>query len=421
MTILKYDLEISGFGSAALGHVCLLNLQNQTYPGTLGTVKGWPSWTVPVLRWCKEQGGVTGYPHSALRVNPPQAAIRMINELDRDQSESINAEESSQGLLPKTFASIDEDGDGQLNEQELTRALEQSADELPNLAVPEMNGGGAMEICVSTAEGVCDFVSAMDTERIPEWNTWYHILNCGYPLKVSGETDFPCMSSRRVGQGRVYVNLGDVDEVDFPEWCRGIQQGRSYVSDGYAHALEFQVGGQSPGFEEVQLKEPGQVEITAKVAFAAETPRAVAYGLLDLPEGKRAVGDTRVLHAPRNSEYVTGGERLVEIVRNGEVVARKKVPADGQVHDLKFSVPVSQSSWIALRQFPQLHTNPVNVIVDQLPIRASRESALWCVETIKLLWKNRHQKIAERERPAAEETYQRAIQSYLKRAQEAAR
>ncbi|KAA0137960.1 hypothetical protein FYZ48_14915 [Gimesia chilikensis] len=420
LTILKYDLEISGFGSAALGHVCLLNLQNQTYPGTLGTVKGWPSWTVPVLRWCKEQGGVTGYPHSALRVNPPQAAIRMINELDRDQSESINAEEASQGLLPKTFASIDEDGDGQLNEQELTRALEQAADELPNLAVPEMNGGGAMEICVSTAEGVCDFVSAMDTERIPEWNTWYHILNCGYPLKVSGETDFPCMSSRRVGQGRVYVNLGDVDEVDFPEWCRGIQQGRSYVSDGYAHALEFQVGGQSPGFEDVQLKEPGQVEITAKVAFAAETPRAVAYGLLDPPEGKRAVGDTRVLHAPRNSEYVTGGERLVEIVRNGEVVARKKVPADGQVHDLKFTVPVLQSSWIALRQFPQLHTNPVNVIVDQRPIRASRESALWCAETIKLLWKNRHQKIADRERPAAEETYQRAIQSYIKRAQEAA-
>ena len=26
LTILKYDLEISGFGSAALGHVCLLNL-----------------------------------------------------------------------------------------------------------------------------------------------------------------------------------------------------------------------------------------------------------------------------------------------------------------------------------------------------------------------------------------------------------
>ena len=48
-TLLKYDLEISGFGSAALGHVCLLNLKNQTYPGSDGTkTQGWPTWTVPV-------------------------------------------------------------------------------------------------------------------------------------------------------------------------------------------------------------------------------------------------------------------------------------------------------------------------------------------------------------------------------------
>ncbi|MGH7135892.1 MAG: hypothetical protein ACREHD_09140, partial [Pirellulales bacterium] len=31
--IIKYDIEISGFGSAALGHVCLLNLTDHVYPG----------------------------------------------------------------------------------------------------------------------------------------------------------------------------------------------------------------------------------------------------------------------------------------------------------------------------------------------------------------------------------------------------
>jgi hypothetical protein len=82
-----------------------------------------------------------------------------------------------------------------------------AAEQLPNLAIPEMNGAGAMELPVSVAEGVCDFISAMDTRRIQEWNTWYHVLNCGFPLKASGETDFPCMSSRNVGQGRVYVRL----------------------------------------------------------------------------------------------------------------------------------------------------------------------------------------------------------------------
>ncbi|WP_417387340.1 CehA/McbA family metallohydrolase [Gimesia sp.] len=419
LTLLKYDLEISGFGSAALGHVCLLNLQNQTYPGTLGTTTGWPSWTVPVLRWCKEQGGVTGFPHSALRVNPPLAAQRLIQERDQDQSQTLSSEEAATGLLPAAFSTIDADGNSQLSLDELTQALEEAADQLPNLAVPEMNGGGAMEICVSTAEGVCDFISAMDTERVPEWNTWYHILNCGFPLKVSGETDFPCMSSRRVGQGRVYVQLGQQTEVDFTQWCQGIRQGRSYVSDGYAHALEFQVNEVAPGFEEIQLEQPSRVKIAAKVAFAPETPRAVAYGLLDPPEGRRAAGDTRVLHAPRNSEYVTAGKRLVEIVVNGEVVAKQAVPADGKIHSLQFDVPVETSSWIALRQFPQLHTNPVNVIIAKQPIRASRDSALWCAETIKLLWKNRHLKIAESERQAAEQVYQRAIQTYLQRAEAA--
>ena len=44
---------------------------------------------------------------------------------------------------------------------------------------------------MTVAEGVCDFISAMDTRSHREWNTWYHLLNCGFPLKVSGETDFP--------------------------------------------------------------------------------------------------------------------------------------------------------------------------------------------------------------------------------------
>ena len=60
---MKYDIEVSGFGSEALGHVCLLNLKEQIYPGANGS-KGWPTWTMPVLRWTKEQGGVGGYAHS---------------------------------------------------------------------------------------------------------------------------------------------------------------------------------------------------------------------------------------------------------------------------------------------------------------------------------------------------------------------
>jgi hypothetical protein len=423
-TLLKYDLEISGFGSQALGHVCLLNLRDQTYPGSDGTeTKGWPTWTTPVMRWAKQQGGVTGYAHSAsgLWIDPPKAAARFLTQWDADQNGSLSLDETSGALMPEPFEKIDADGDRLLTERELTASHDRAADQLPNLAIPEMNGVGAMELPVTVVEGVCDFISAMDTRRIQEWNTWYHVLNCGFPLKASGETDFPCMSSRRVGQGRVYVQLGSDAKLDFAAWCEGIRLGRSYVSDGFAHALDFRVNDACPGFDDVALSQPGEVTITAKVAFAPVTPETVAQGVVEPVGGKRLVGDTVELHGPRSDKSVEGGERMVEIVVNGRPIASQKVPADGKIHDLKFQIPIAQSSWVALRQFPQLHTNPVNVLVYGKPIRASQASARWCEEVIALLWRNRERVIAEAERDEARRTFDRAKATYRTRAQESAR
>ena len=414
-TILKYDLEISGFGSQALGHVCLLDLKDQTYPGSEGTsTKGWPTWTTPVMRWAREQGGVTGYAHSAsgLEIDAANAARRLIAAADRDGDGQLTSGEARAVLLPDSFAAIDADRDGRIAERELEQRLDRAADELPNLAVPEMNGVGAMEICVSTAEGVCDFISAMDTARIQEWNCWYHILNCGFPLKVSGETDFPCMSSRSVGQGRVYVHLGNSGRVDFSDWCRGLAAGRSYVSDGYAHAVHFEVAGKTPGTGDVALAQPGAVTAKARVAFAPQMPKAVAYGSAAAARGPRVTGYTVLLHGPRSDEMEAGGERNVELVVNGVAVASERVPADGKIHDVEFKAPVERSSWVALRQFPQLHTNPVNVIVGEKPIRASRNSALWCIAMTELLWRNREKNISADERDAAREAFQRAIDRY---------
>lgn len=418
-TLLKYDLEISGFGSAALGHVCLLNLRDQTYPNSQGTTEGWPTWTVPVMKWAKDQGGVTGYPHSALHVDAEQAAQWAIAQYDANGDSAIDAAEAAGRLLPEPFAALDDDRNQTLTTVELEQGAHRAADRLPNLALPAMDGGGAMEIVVSVPEGVCDFISAMDTARISELNTWYHLLNCGFPLKLSGETDFPCMSSRRVGQGRVYVRLGDVQQLDFADWCEGLAAGRSYVSDGYSHAIDFTVNGVRAGDGDVRLRGPGSVAIEVSVAFAAELPRAVAYGTLQPDAGQRMLGDTVNLHAPRDTGYVTGGERLVELVSAGIVVASARVPADGAIHELRFEAPVEHSTWIALRQFPQLHTNPVNVLVGDQPIRTSRSSALWCADAVRLLWKNRRQFISEEERPAAREAYSRALKRYLELAREA--
>jgi hypothetical protein len=398
-TVLKYDVEVSGFGSQALGHVCLLNLKNMTYPGSEGTkTKGWPTWTTPLMRWAKEQGAFCGYAHSAsgLQVSPAAAAKRLIEQLDSDKDGKLSRAEADKGLLPAPFETIDADGDGKLTEAELVRAISRVKNELPNLAIPELNGIGAQEIFVTTAQGLCDFISAMDTERVPEWNCWYHLMNCGFPLKVSGETDFPCISGGRVGEGRVYVRLGKVDRVVFADWCEGLARGRSYVSDGYAHALEFSVEGKRPG-ESVALDKAGPVMVKARVAFAKETP----------------------LGTSRGGKVPTEQTRRVEIVVNGKVAATEMVPADDREHELTFRLNIDRSSWVALRQFPQMHTNPVNVLVGSAPIRASRKSALWCADCIEQLWRARNAVIAPRERPEAEAAFRRAAQQYRKIAAEA--
>ena len=161
--------------------------------------------------------------------------------------------------------------------------------------------------------------------------------------------------------------------------------------------------------------------VRAKIAFAPELPRAVAHGVIVPPDGKRFVGDTVTLHGLRTDEVIEGGQRLVEIVVNGKPVAGKEILADGKVHDWDLEIEIHQSSWIALRQFPQLHTNPINVLVAGKPIRVSRASALWCIETIEQLWRTREKAIAEAERPAARQAFDEANEKFRRIATEATR
>ena len=394
-TVLKYDIEVSGFGSQALGHVCLLNLKDQTYPGSDGTkTKGWPTWTTPLMRWAKNQGAVTGYAHSAngLAAIPERNAQRFLEFSDTDKDGAVSRQEAMKALLPLTepFEKMDVDRDGVLTRNEILQSSIRMADKLPNYLIPEMDGIGAQEIAVTTAQGLCDFISAMDTHRVREWNCWYHLMNCGFPLKASGETDFPCISGSRVGQGRVYVQMGRVDRVDFAAWCEGVAKGRSYVSDGYAHALEFKVQGNRPGTGEVKLKAPQKVKVEAEVTFAAEMPLGTAVGGT-LPDSNK---------------------RLVELVVNGEVAASVVVPADGSLHKINFEPHLTKSSWVALRSYPQLHTNPVVALVDEKPVRASKKSAQWCAGMIEQLWRVRKTAIADPERPEAEKTFQAALAEY---------
>jgi hypothetical protein len=418
-TLIKYDIEVSGFGSEALGHVCLLNLKEQIYPGAEGS-KGWPSWTLPVLRWTKAQGGVGGYAHSGsgLQIDAAAATARLLAALDANHDGRLDAAESGGGLLPEPFAAIDGDRDGVLTKGELEASHDRAEDQLPNYAIPELNSVGAQEIFVTAAHGLADFISAMDTDRIREWNAWYHLMNAGLRVKASGETDFPCMSGTRVGQGRSYVRLATQARIDYAQWVDGVANGRSYVSDGYAHALDFTVDGRRSG-ETLPLSAPGKVAVRATVAFSPETPLEPRYGGAVPIGGRRYVGDTVIIREARRPDPLYQRKaRLVEVVVNGRVAASREVPADGREHAVDVTVAIERSSWVAVRQFPQMHTNPVAVTVAGTPIRASRESAMWALACIDQLWRVRERRIAPAERADAQRAYDEARAIYRRIAAE---
>jgi hypothetical protein len=161
------------------------------------------------------------------------------------------------------------------------------------------------------------------------------------------------------------------------------------------------------------------VTVRATVAFSPETPFEPAYGSVIPVGGPRHVGDTVVKREVVSPDPVfQRGQRLVEVVVNGRVAASREVPADGREHAVEFSVPVERSSWIALRQFPQLHTNPVNVLIGGKPIRASRASAQWALACIDQLWRIRSSRISPAERPDAEKAYEEARAVYRRIAAE---
>jgi hypothetical protein len=107
LTVMKYDIEVSGFGSEALGHVCLLNLKEQIYPGATRS-QGWPTWTLPVLRWTKAQGAVGGYAHSGsgLQIDPAAATARLLEQLDANKDGRLDRKEAAAGKLASTMRNM---------------------------------------------------------------------------------------------------------------------------------------------------------------------------------------------------------------------------------------------------------------------------------------------------------------------------
>ena len=356
--LLRYDIEVSGFGSHQSGHLCLLLLREQMYPG--GDSKHhWPTLGLSTLRWAKKQGAVVGPAHSGWGLN--------------------------------------------LRE-----------DKIPNDEIPPFDSIGANEYIVDVTHEVpgpkgqpvpaVDFISTVDTPWPWELNIWYHTLNVGFRTRISGETDFPCIYGERVGLGRSYVKLPA--KWTYDDWCEGIRAGRNYVSDGSSHLLDFKVNNvvMGEGGSELKLDAPATVKISARVA--ARLGEKPDNGIRRAPASQKPywhlerarLGETR--------------EVPVELVVNGNVVATKNIVADGQLNDLAFDAKLERSSWIALRILPSSHTNPVFAVIGGKPIRASHKSADWCRKSVEQCWSQKERTYAEAEKADARAAYDHARQVY---------
>ena len=392
--LMRYDVEVSGFPSSHAGHLCLLNLTEDDFPGT-DVLEDWPSWTLPVLKWGQDQGGIVGYSHSgwglALPDTMPDGSRRFVN--------------ARWGGSPAGWTG-------------------KAASELPDYAMPPFDGIGANEFVVTTAHGVCDFISAVDTPAIWELNIWYHTLNCGMTSRISGETDFPCIYGDRVGLGRVYVKLEDDQELNYENWIAGLKAGRSYCGDGLSHIVDFKVNGFELGTRRaphedpsrINLKETQQVQVTFDAAAWLEPQVSAAANRI-----RNSRLDQKPYWHLERCRIGDSRDVPVEVIINGEVHSTHQLTADGEVRSFAVTVDLEQSSWIAIRILPSVHTNPIFVHVGGQPIRASSRSAQWCIDAVDACWKSKQPMIRAEERKAAKDAYDKATEIYRRILTEAKR
>lgn len=415
--LLRYDIEVSGFGSHQSGHLCLLRLKEEIYPG--GDSKDhWPRLCLNTLRWAKKQGAVCGPAHSGwgLQVNAGEAARRILDALDANKDGQLDTGEAAKGLLPEPFAVIDTDKDGFLTEDELMTSQRRASEHLPNFALPKFDGIGANEYIVDVTHEVegpdgkpvpaVDFISLVDTPYVWEANMWYQTLNAGFRTRVSGETDFPCIYGERVGLGRSYVKLDG--KLDYDDWCEGIRLGRNYVSDGRSHLIDFKVNDAEMGKNgsELKLKKPATVRVTAKVAaWLGEQPD---------PKLQKLAMDKKPYWHLERSRIGETREVPLEVVVNGFPVARKTVRADGTLRDVAFDVELDRSSWVALRILPSSHTNPIWVMVGGKPLKPDHRSVEWCLKGVDQCWSQKERFIKPDEMDDAKKAYEHARQTYRK-------
>jgi hypothetical protein len=167
---------------------------------------------------------------------------------------------------------------------------------------PNPNGEPAVLVATGRADAV-EMLTGNDDAMLE----YYRYLNSGYRLPLVGGTD-KMSSAVPVGLYRTYARLDE--EFSYEAWCRAVRSGRTFLSGGPLVTLS--VDGHEPGGT-VGLSGPGTVS----------------------------------LHATVRSIFPL---RSLEVVRNGEVVAKADVNG-GRRAEISEDLRIDGNSWIACRAF----------------------------------------------------------------------
>ena len=205
------------------------------------------------------------------------------------------------------------------------------------------HGAGA-NFPVDMALETVDFVEANSAGGMePLYRAW----NLGYRVVASGGADaMPnFFRGHTIGAVRVYVKTGP--KLDKDKWHADFRDGRSFVSAG--PLVYFKLEGREPG-DEIRL-EAGKHSLAASVEVASITPL----------------------------------ERI-DLLHNGEVIETLQPEGKPLKANLKKTVSVEQSGWLAVRVIAQAvrqplrrgqpfaATMPVWVTVDGKPVRSKKDA-----------------------------------------------
>jgi hypothetical protein len=267
---------------------------------------------------------------------------------------------------------------------------------LPNVLASSVDEGTG-DYVMSVAHDAVDFITVGTGDFSSELNLWYHSLNAGFRTRIIGET--PCIAAEPPPMTGVRSNI---QQVSISQNRRTMLSNDMAVADRRAAIHEFKVNGRAPGNEigsEVRLPSSGSVAVSASLAVSLDERRAGSAE----PRSGWNVENARI-----------AGTRLVnvEAVVNGRVAATKTITADGSEQKVDFTLPIQQSSWVAVRIKGAAHTNPVFVLVDNMPVRASRASVEWIMRSLLEAYEAANPRWTEKESANAHAAYEYSYAVY---------